>query len=146
MALEHLWLHAAGHEAYSMMESACQAAEKKEFKEALGILDRLTAKYPKYTEAWNRRAALHWQMGQYHKSMMDCERALSLNPNHYGAWQGLGVCHLQLGDVAEACRSLRAALKIAPHDDATRQSLKKCEDLLRTYPPVNKTAKPLDWM
>ena len=142
--LEHLWFHASGQEACDTLEAACQAAEAEDFKEALRILDRLTSKYPKYAEAWNRRAAVLWQLGQYRKSLADCERTLSLNPNHYGAWQGLGVCHLQLGDVAGACRSLRAALKIAPHDDATRRSLEKCEELLRTYPSISKPAKPTD--
>ena len=146
LALEHLWLHAAGREAYNMMEAAYEAAEKKEFREAVGILDRLTIKYPKYAEGWNRRAAVHWQMGQYQQSMTDCERTLSLNPNHYGAWQGLGVCHLQLGDVAEACRSLRAALRIAPHDSATRRSLQNCEELLRTYPSVARPPRRTDLM
>jgi len=144
LALEHLWLYSAGQEAYDLMQAACQAADKAEFKEAAGILDRLIAKYPKYAEGWNRRAAVLWQLGQYQKSMRDCERALALNPNHYGAWQGLGICHLQLGDLAEACHSLRAALRIAPHDDATRRSLQKCEELLRIYPSVNQTGKAKD--
>ena len=67
--------------------------------------------------------------------MADCRRALALNPQHYGAWQGIGICHLNMGDVEEACRSLRSALKIIPHDPATRQSLRECEELLRTYSP-----------
>src|SRR5688572_20534386 len=33
-ALEHLWCYAAGEKAYSLMESAYQAAEKEEFEEA----------------------------------------------------------------------------------------------------------------
>ena len=37
-ALEHLWFHAAGSEAYDMMEAAYQAAEQEDFKEALRIL------------------------------------------------------------------------------------------------------------
>jgi len=143
-ALEHLWFYAAGQEAYEMMESAYQAAETERFQEALRILDRLTAKFPRYAEGWNRRAAVLWQMGQYQNSKTDCERTLSLNPNHYGAWQGLGVCHMQLGQIAEACRSLRIALKIVPHDDATRQSLQKCEELLRTYPSASKSTRQSD--
>lgn len=133
-ALEHLWFYAAGREAYEQMEAAYQAAEREEFKEALQILDRLTAKHPEYAEAWNRRAAVLWQLGQYDKSMKACERTLELNPNHYGAWQGLGICHIQFGDLEEACRSLRLALRIDPHDEAARRSLDKCEELLRLLP------------
>ena len=74
--------------------------------------------------------------------MRDCRRTLSLNPNHYGAWQGLGVCQLKLGEVAEACHSLRVALKISPHDGVTRQSLQRCEELLRLTPTKNNSSKP----
>ena len=132
--LEHLWSFAAGREPFEMMECAFQATERQEFEQALLILDRLTAKYPKFAEGWNRRAAVLWQTGQHAKSRSDCERALALNPNHYGAWQGLGICHLQMGDVPEACRSLRVALQIAPHDESTRKSLQQCEEFLRTRP------------
>lgn len=143
-ALEHLWFTSAGDEAYELMQSAYKAAEKEDFKQALGILERLIAKYPKYAEGWNRRAAVYWQMGKYKEAMADCERALALNPNHFGAWQGLGVCQLKLGDLSEACRALRAALNIAPHDPATHQSLQKCEELLRMYPPADKKTKAGD--
>lgn len=129
--LEHLWSNAAGHKAYSMMESVAQAIETEDYKEALRILDRLTTRYPNYAEAWSQRASVLWQTGRYNEAMTDCGRALELNPNHYGAWLGLGICHLQLGDIAEACRSLRAALEISPHDEAARKSLEQCEGFLR---------------
>jgi tetratricopeptide (TPR) repeat protein len=140
-ALEHLWFSAAGNEAYELMDTAYQAAEKEQFIEALEVLDRVTDRYPNFAEGWNRRASVLWQLGRYKESMSDCERALALNPNHYGAWQGIGICHLQLGDVAEACRSLRCALKIAPHDETTRRSLQKCEELLRTYQPADRPSR-----
>lgn len=142
-ALEYLWFNAAGDEAYQLLQAAHQAAEKEDWKQALAILNRLTGTFPKFAEGWNRRAAVHWQMGECAESLADCERTLALNPHHYGAWQGLGICRLQEGDVAEACRCLRAALKIIPHDEATRETLRRCEELRRTYPgrdPRGKTA------
>ena len=133
-ALEYLWFRAAGHEANQMIENACQAADKNDFQAALALLDRLVQKYPRYAEAWNRRASVYWQMGEYKKSIADCEKALAINPNHYGAWQGIGVCQVQLGDVSEACRCLRAALRITPYDETTRHCLEKCEELLKVLP------------
>lgn len=141
-ALEHMWFHASGQEAYEMMESAYQAAEAADHAKALQILDQLTKKFPLYAEGWNRRASVLWQLHEYEKSRLDCERTIKLNPNHYGAWQGLGVCQLELGDVPGACHSLRAALKIAPHDEPTQRSLRQCEELLRTYPRHSRDSKP----
>lgn len=136
--LEHLWSNAAGRKAYEMMESAERAIEKEQYKEALQILDRLTAGYPRYAEAWSQRASVLWQTERYEEAMIDCGRALELNPNHYGAWLGLGICHLQMGDIAEACRSLRAALEISPHDEAARRSLERCEEFRRSLPAPTK--------
>lgn len=136
--LEYLWSNAAGRKAYEMMESASQAIEREEYKEALKILDEVTARYPRYAEGWSQRASVLWQNERYEEAMTDCGRALDLNPNHYGAWMGLGICHLQTGDFAEACRCLRAALEIAPHDEAARRSLDRCEEFLRNRPAPSK--------
>jgi tetratricopeptide (TPR) repeat protein len=143
-ALEHIWFNAAGKNAYGLLQQAHDAMEKKELQRALAILDRMIDRYPTYAEAWNRRGAVYWELGNYEKSLADSERALALNPHHYGAMQGIGICHLQLGDVAEACRYLRAALKVLPHDDATRRSLERCEELLRIFPSPTKKSKTHD--
>jgi len=133
-ALEHVWFNQAGKEAYHLLEKAYDAMEKKEFQRALATLDLIIDRFPNFAEAWNRRAAVYWELAEYEKSLSDSQHALALNPNHYGAMQGIGVCRLQLGDVAEACRYLRAALKVLPHDESTRRSLEKCEELLRVFP------------
>ena len=140
-ATEYLWFNTAGDKAYKLLQEAYQAAEADENEKALEVLDRLTRQFPKFAEGWNRRAAVYWQMGQWAKSRADCERALALNPYHYGAWQGLGLARLQEGDVAEACRCLSAALRILPHDPATREALQRCEELRRSRPAPEPSAK-----
>jgi tetratricopeptide (TPR) repeat protein len=138
-ALEFLWFNAAGEKAYHLTEQAYKATEDSEYEKALSILNQLITKYPNFAEAYNRRASVYWEMGEFQKSISDSEKALSLNPHHYGALQGIGVCRLKMGDVSEACRCLRAALKIIPYDPVTQQSLRRCEDLLRDHPsPGNK--------
>lgn len=136
--LDHLWFTGEGDRAYDEMLAACKLANGEDCAKALPLLDKLTAKHPRYAEAWNRRASVLWQMGKFKESMSDSQRALELNPNHYSAWQGLGLCQLELGDIAGACKSLRAALQIAPHDQSTQESLQRCEQLLQTKRPAVK--------
>jgi tetratricopeptide (TPR) repeat protein len=143
-ALEHIWFNEAGKDAYHLLEKAHAAMEKKELQRALAILDRILDRYPTYAEAWNRRGALYWELGDYEKSLADSQHALALNPNHYGAMQGIGVCRLQMGDLAEACQYLRATLRILPHDKQTRRTLEKCEELLRFFPLPLQPTKPHD--
>jgi tetratricopeptide (TPR) repeat protein len=132
--LDHLWFNSAGKAAFGLMEKAYHLAEEQRYSEAVAVLDTIVKRYPKYAEAWNRRAAALWQLGDYKASLNDCQRTLILNPNHYGAWQGLGVCQLQMGELDEACRSLRMALRIAPQDKVARRCLQKCEELMRRVP------------
>lgn len=133
-ALDFIWSNAAGPDAFDLAEQAIQAMEEEEMGQAIEILDRLTARYPRFADGWNRRASAHWELGDYELSMADCRRALSLNPNLFAAWQGMGVCQLELGDIQGACDSLRRALEIIPFDRSTRESLRRCEELLRVYP------------
>jgi tetratricopeptide (TPR) repeat protein len=142
--IEFIWFNAAGPAAYQLNLAAYEAAENQDLPGALEILDQLVECYPRYAEGWNRRACVLWQMGQYEKSLTDCERALALNPLHYGAWQGIGVCHLHLGNVTAACRALRKALQLAPHDQDTRDSLERCEQLMRDDPEPEKRQRLLD--
>src|SRR5262245_47743926 len=84
-ALEYLWFIREGNEAFELMQSAAKAYDLESYQDALDILDKLIARYPRYAEAWNRRACVYWKMERYEESIADCERVLSLNPNHYGA-------------------------------------------------------------
>lgn len=130
-----LWFHAAGDEAYQFVQAAVQLSERRDYTDALGLLDHVTKSYPRFAEGWNRRATLYWQMGEYDKSIADCRTVVRLNPDHFAAWQGMGLCQFLTGDLAGACRSLRVAGRIAPHDEHTRKLLRRCEDLLRQQPP-----------
>jgi len=135
-SLWSLWFHAAGGDAFRRAQSADRAVQQQKFSDALYILNRTTAEYPRFAEGWNRRAILFWEMGQYEQSLADCRRVVALNPNHFGAWQGMGLCQLQLGEVEAALRSLRAALKINPYDRGLRETLRRCEELLRKLSPI----------
>ena len=134
-SLWSLWFHAAGRDAFRRAQSANRAVQQQKFSDALAILNRTTAEYPRFAEGWNRRAMLFWEMGQYEQSLADCKRVVVLNPNHFGAWQGMGLCQLQLGEVEAAIRSLGAALKINPYDRGLRETLRRCEELLRKLSP-----------
>jgi tetratricopeptide (TPR) repeat protein len=143
-SLWKLWFHAAGTEAFHLAQSANVAMGRQKFSEAIAILNRTVAKYPKFAEGWNRRAIVYWQMGQYEESIADCKKVVALNPDHFGAWQGMALCQLHLGDVEGACQSFRAALKINPHDRGLRRLLEQCEELRLKLSP--KRSETLDWV
>ncbi|MRX37104.1 hypothetical protein [Aminobacter sp. MDW-2] len=83
------WYRSGSTSVDLMMLWAQQALEAKKFDVALDFLDQVVTLQPQYAEGWNRRATVHFMMGNFRKSMTDIERTLELEPRHFGALSGM---------------------------------------------------------
>ena len=84
------------------------------------VFDDLVDIAPEYAEAWNKRATVHFLLGNLADSIADVDVTLDLEPRHFGALSGLGQIELQLGDPAAALSAFEAALLMHPHLPGTR--------------------------
>lgn len=98
---------------------------------ARGIFDRLVDQAPDFAEAWNKRATIHYLMGDYAASVADIQKVLDLEPRHFGALSGLGLIYDALGEAEAALRSFEAALAINPHLEGTRERVDELRKELR---------------
>jgi tetratricopeptide (TPR) repeat protein len=78
------------------------------------ILDDIVARLPEWAEGWNKRAAMLYLMGEYDRSLADCERVLTLEPRHFGALAGIGLIRIQKDEPREALAAFRKALAVNP--------------------------------
>lgn len=78
------------------------------------LLDKLIADRPDYAEGWNRRATLHFEMGNYEESLADIAETLAREPRHFGALSGQALVYLALGDTENARRAVEAAREVHP--------------------------------
>jgi tetratricopeptide (TPR) repeat protein len=93
--------------------------------DALQIFDELIAADPGYAEAWNKRATLHFRLGDIEKARADVERTLELEPRHFGALSGLGQIDLLRGDRDGALRAFEDALDTNPHLTGAQRIVKR---------------------
>lgn len=107
-----------------LMKNSSQAVNDKRYGAALDFLDQVTLIAPDYAEGWNRRATVHYLLGNYPKSMSDCARVLALEPRHLGALSGMAGILQETGNDRRALEAWEAYLVYFPADrEAQEQTI-----------------------
>jgi len=70
---------------------------------------------PDFAEGWNKRATIYFLVGEYQKSLRDCDEVLKRNPDHFGALAGYGQIYLQLDQPEHALEYFQRALRVNPN-------------------------------
>ncbi|MDA7947273.1 MAG: tetratricopeptide repeat protein, partial [Hyphomicrobiaceae bacterium] len=83
--------------------------------EALKSFDEIVALAPDFAEGWNKRATVHYLLGNFDASLADIEKTLALEPRHFGALSGRGLIYSKLEDLEKALTAFEAALDIHPN-------------------------------
>ena len=110
-----LWSRSDSATAEVLLGQAVMAMGAADNAASLEILDRIIAAYPTYAEAWNKRATLHFMIGNYETSLSDIEKVLDLEPRHFGALAGRGMIYQRQGKWSEALSAFREALSMNPN-------------------------------
>jgi tetratricopeptide (TPR) repeat protein len=107
-----------------LMGNCSKALNDKRYGAALDFVDQVTILDPKFAEGWNRRATIHYLMGNYAKSLSDVARVLALEPRHLGALSGLAAILEDSGHDAQALKAWETYLSYYPADrDAQKSAL-----------------------
>jgi tetratricopeptide (TPR) repeat protein len=100
--------------------------------DALRVFSAVIDQQPRYAEAWNRRATLHYLMGNLAESISDIDKTLELEPRHFGALSGLGLVYLQQENLIKAREAFENLLRVHPNSPAGRQNFESVLEALRT--------------
>lgn len=114
-----------------LMAVGLAAMSAERFDDALRVFDRIVTRQPDFAEGWNKRATVHYMMGEYRKSAEDIERTLALEPRHFGALSGLGLVELARGNEERALEAFERALAIHPHMAGADTHIQALRDKLR---------------
>lgn len=126
-----IWISARDPALDRLMRQGVLALEQGRFEAALDVFDQLIEQAPAFAEAWNKRATVHYLVGDYQASVADIRKTLALEPRHFGALSGLGLIYDALGEPKAALRSFEAALEINPHQRGIRQRVQELREALR---------------
>jgi tetratricopeptide (TPR) repeat protein len=123
-----MWI-ASGSDTCNLLMGRVKAAiEQKDLDLAVKLLDAVIEIKPAYTEAWNRRATIHYLQKDYGHALADIREVLAREPRHFGALSGLGLILQEIGDEKHALEAYRRALAIDPHLDNVEEAIKNLRE------------------
>jgi tetratricopeptide (TPR) repeat protein len=71
-------------------------------EQAVETFSEIIRRKPDFAEGWNKRATVYYLLGEYQKSLADCDEVMKRNPYHFGALSGYGMIYMQLDQPASA--------------------------------------------
>jgi tetratricopeptide (TPR) repeat protein len=114
-----------------LMVQSSDAMGRSDFSAALQDINQIVARKPDFAEGWNKRATVHYLMGDYEKALSDIDRTLELEPRHFGALSGLGLTNMKLGNDAAAVDAFRRVLAIDPLYPNAKLNLQLAKNALK---------------
>lgn len=125
------WSEAPNDEAGRLMRRGTLAMQAGQLETARRLFNELIEAEPDFAEAWNKRATVHYLLGNYQQSIADIDHTLTLEPRHFGALSGLGAIFAQLEQPNAAIRAFEAVLDIYPQSDSSKRNIKRLEASLQ---------------
>jgi len=126
-----IWLQHANADVAQLMLLGTQRMNTQRYAKAMVVFNRLTESFPGYAEGWNKRATLHYVLGNLDASVSDIEKTLELEPRHFGALSGLGMVFIQRKELSKAKRAFEDLIKVHPNSPNAQQNLELVEEQLR---------------
>ena len=84
-----------------------------------------------FSEGWNKRATVHYMLGNFDKSVQDIERTLALEPRHYGAISGMALILDATENMAGALKAWQQVLEFTPHNQQIRTRVLQLKNKMR---------------
>jgi len=110
-----IWVQSDDGAVRGLMNDGVAAMSRGDHRHALGKFDQMVVIAPDFAEGWNKRATVHYLLGNYAQSLADIAKTVALEPRHFGALAGRGLVYVQLEDERRALKAFEEALAIHPN-------------------------------
>ena len=126
-AIWNIWTESGSDSVDLLLKQGIAAMHTSNHQAALQIFSTIIKIDPGFAEAWNKRATLHYLMGDFARSILDIEKTLDLEPRHFGALTGLGSIYEAMDEKPLALDAYRRALAVNPRLNGAARSIKTLE-------------------
>jgi tetratricopeptide (TPR) repeat protein len=113
-ALWRVWSRSGDPEVDRLFAIGLEQMTQGFLPQAVETFTRIIEQRPDFAEGWNKRATLHFLLGDYERSLRDCDEVVKRNPYHFGALAGYGQIYLALGRPERALPYFERALAVNP--------------------------------
>ena len=97
---------------------------------AIATFTTIIERKPDFAEGWNKRATLYFLIGEYDKSLRDCDEVVKRNPDHFGVLAGYGQIYLALHQYERALDYFERAHKVNPNLEQVQLAIEELRRLL----------------
>jgi tetratricopeptide (TPR) repeat protein len=129
-AMWSVWSRSGDAEVDGLFALGVEQMSQRQLEAAVQTFSRIIQRRPDFAEGWNKRATVYFMLGDYRRSLADCDEVMARNAYHWGALSGYGMIYMQLDQPGRALEYLEKALKVNPNLDQVAQTIEMLKALL----------------
>lgn len=129
-AMWEVWSRSGDEQADRLLAIGIEQMTARKPEAAIETFSRVIDRRPDFAEGWNKRATVYFLVGEYRKSLADCDQVMKRNPLHFGALSGYGMIYMLLGQPDKALDYFERALAINPNLHQVEETVEELRRLL----------------
>ena len=126
----NIWYEVDDPKVIEYFEKGIQAMNLRNYPLAIRFFNNLIEEDPNFSEGWNKRATVHFMMGNFDQSMQDIIKTLELEPRHFGALDGMGLIFIHQGQFQQAIDVYDKMLEIFPFSVKTMDKKERIQSFI----------------
>ena len=126
----NIWYEVDDPKVIEYFEKGIQAMNLRNYPLAIRFFNNLIEEDPNFAEGWNKRATVHFMMGNFDQSMQDIIKTLELEPRHFGALDGMGLIFIHQGRFQQAIDVYDKMLEIFPFSVKTMDKKERIQSFI----------------
>ncbi len=114
-ALWQVWSRSGDPQIDVLFQFGVEQMARGDAQGAIETFTTIIQRKPDFAEGWNKRATIYYLVGEYDKSLKDCDEVVKRNPQHWGVLAGYGQIYVALDKPELALEYFQRALKVNPN-------------------------------